>query len=72
MVLPGRGRQEAGRFAGKPAGQVGALVEKDPDNLCRMHKSVRMTPAMAASLTLRPWSIGDLLVAARRDRFRAG
>ncbi len=34
-------------------------------NFCRMHKSIRMTPAMAAGLTRRPWSIGDLLRAAQ-------
>jgi transposase-like protein/IS1 family transposase len=30
-------------------------------NFCRMHKSIRMTPAMKAGLTRRPWSVGDLL-----------
>ncbi len=30
-------------------------------NFCRMHKSIHMTPAMAAGLTRRPWSIGELL-----------
>jgi hypothetical protein len=34
-------------------------------NFCRMHKSIRMTPAMAAGLVRRPWSIGDLLKAAQ-------
>jgi hypothetical protein len=33
-------------------------------NLCRMHRSLRMTPAMKADLTRRPWSIADLLQAA--------
>jgi transposase-like protein/IS1 family transposase len=30
-------------------------------NFCKFHKAIRMTPAMAAGLTRRPWSIGDLL-----------
>jgi len=34
-------------------------------NFCKFHKSIRMTPAMAAGLTRRPWSIGDLLKAAQ-------
>jgi len=34
-------------------------------NFCRMHKSVRMTPAMAAGITRRPWSVADLLAAAQ-------
>lgn len=33
-------------------------------NFCRMHRSIRMTPAMAAGLARRPWSVGDLLRAA--------
>ncbi|HVR10897.1 MAG TPA: IS1 family transposase [Thermoanaerobaculia bacterium] len=33
-------------------------------NFCRMHKSIRMTPAMAAGITRKPWSIADLLKAA--------
>ncbi len=35
-------------------------------NFCRMHKSIRMTPAMSAGLVRRPWSIGDLVQASRR------
>lgn len=30
-------------------------------NFCKMHKTIRMTPAMAADLARRPWSMGDLL-----------
>jgi transposase-like protein/IS1 family transposase len=30
-------------------------------NFCRMHKSIRMTPAMAAGIARKPWSLGDLL-----------
>jgi transposase-like protein/IS1 family transposase len=33
-------------------------------NFCRMHKSIRMTPAMAAGITRKPWTMGDLLAAA--------
>ncbi len=33
-------------------------------NFCRMHKSIRMTPAMAAGVTRRPWTMADLLAAA--------
>jgi transposase-like protein/IS1 family transposase len=33
-------------------------------NFCRMHKSIRMTPAMAAGITRKPWSVADLLAAA--------
>lgn len=32
-------------------------------NLCRMHRSIRMTPAMKAGVTRAPWSMGDLLMA---------
>jgi transposase-like protein/IS1 family transposase len=35
-------------------------------NFCRMHKSIRMTPAMKADLTRKPWSMADLLQAAQR------
>ncbi len=35
-------------------------------NFCRMHKSIRMTPAMAAGLTKKPWSMLDLVKAAMR------
>jgi hypothetical protein len=34
-------------------------------NLCRMHKSIRMTPAMAAGITRKPWTVGELLRAAQ-------
>jgi transposase-like protein/IS1 family transposase len=33
-------------------------------NFCRMHKSIRMTPAMKAGLTRKPWAMADLLNAA--------
>lgn len=33
-------------------------------NFCRMHKTIRMTPAMAAGIAKKPWSVADLLVAA--------
>ena len=32
-------------------------------NFCRMHKSIRMTPAMAAGITRKPWAMSDLLTA---------
>ena len=34
-------------------------------NFCRMHKSIRMTPAMAAGIARKPWSLADLLEASR-------
>ena len=33
-------------------------------NFCRMHKSIRMTPAMAAGIARKPWSLMDLVAAA--------
>jgi Alpha/beta hydrolase of unknown function (DUF900) len=33
-------------------------------NFCRMHKSIRMTPAMAAGITRKVWTMADLLAAA--------
>jgi len=33
-------------------------------NFCRVHKSLRMTPAMAADITSTVWSVRDLLEAA--------
>jgi transposase-like protein/IS1 family transposase len=36
-------------------------------NFCRMHKSIRMTPAMAAGITRKPWTMADLLTAASHD-----
>ncbi len=30
-------------------------------NFCRTHKSLRMTPAMAAGLVTRPWEVEDLV-----------
>jgi transposase-like protein/IS1 family transposase len=35
-------------------------------NFCRMHKSIRMTPAMAAGITRKPWTMTDLLTAAQQ------
>ncbi len=32
-------------------------------NLCKMHRTIRMTPAMKAGITNRIWSVGDLLAA---------
>jgi len=32
-------------------------------NFVRMHKSIRMTPAMAAGITRKPWSLAELLAA---------
>ena len=34
-------------------------------NFCRFHKSIRMTPAMAAGISRKPWSLADLLAAAQ-------
>jgi transposase-like protein/IS1 family transposase len=34
-------------------------------NFCKMHKSIRMTPAMAAGITRKPWAMADLLAAAK-------
>jgi IS1 family transposase len=34
-------------------------------NFCRMHGSIRMTPAMAAGITRKPWTMADLLAAAQ-------
>ena len=33
-------------------------------NFCRVHQTLTVTPAMAAGLAVRPWSVGDLLEAA--------
>jgi hypothetical protein len=33
-------------------------------NFCRVHQTLRVTPAMEAGLTDRVWTIGDLLRAA--------
>jgi hypothetical protein len=30
-------------------------------NLCRIHKTLRMSPAMAAGVTDRPWSLEDII-----------
>ena len=34
-------------------------------NFCKMHKSIRMTPAMAAGVARKPWTMGELLAAAQ-------
>src|SRR5436305_2594186 len=34
-------------------------------NFCRMHRSIRMTPAMAAGIAKKPWSLAELLAAAQ-------
>ena len=34
-------------------------------NLCRWHETIRCTPAEALGLTDQPWSIGELLEAAK-------
>jgi hypothetical protein len=41
-------------------------------NFCKFHKSIRMTPAMAAGLARRSWSIGDLLRATQACQMAAG
>ena len=30
-------------------------------NFCRVHRTIRQTPAMAAGIAERPWSMGELL-----------
>ncbi len=30
-------------------------------NFCRVHKTLSMTPAMAAGLADRPWSVGEIV-----------
>ena len=40
-------------------------------NLCRVHESLRSTPAMALGIADRVWTIGDLLDAALRPRSRS-
>lgn len=32
-------------------------------NFCWMHRSIRMTSAMAAGITRKPWRVADLLTA---------
>jgi hypothetical protein len=34
-------------------------------NLVKIHGAIRMTPAMKADLTRKPWSMADLLAAAQ-------
>jgi IS1 family transposase len=34
-------------------------------NFCKFHRSIRMTPAMAAGIARKPWSMADLLAAAQ-------
>jgi IS1 family transposase len=35
-------------------------------NFCKFHKSIRMTPALAAGISRKPWSLADLLAAAQQ------
>src|SRR5205085_9891265 len=37
-------------------------------NLCRVHETIRVTPAMALGLTDHPWSIAELIDAALHGR----
>jgi hypothetical protein len=32
-------------------------------NFCKMHRSIRMTPAMKAGIARKPWEMADLLTA---------
>ena len=43
-------------------------------NFCRVHKTLRVTPAMEAGITDRVWEISDLLVRTFRvpDRYLTG
>jgi IS1 family transposase len=34
-------------------------------NFCKMHRSIRMTPAMKAGIARKPWSVAELLAAAQ-------
>lgn len=34
-------------------------------NFCRMHQTIRMTPAMAAGIARKPWTVADLLAVTR-------
>ena len=36
------------------------------DNLCRVHQTLRVTPAMALGIADHPWSIAELIEAAER------
>lgn len=40
-------------------------------NFCRVHQTLRVTPAMAAGLTDRVWSVSDLLTATAADQIAA-
>jgi IS1 family transposase len=37
-------------------------------NFCKIHKSIRMTPAMKAGIARWPWSVADLVAAARLEQ----
>jgi hypothetical protein len=37
-------------------------------NFCKFHRTVRMTPAMAAGITRKPWPLTDLLKAAQAKK----
>jgi hypothetical protein len=39
-------------------------------NFCRVHKSLRVTPAMEAGITEHIWTIRELLEVARSDGYR--
>jgi hypothetical protein len=47
----------------QPAGGAGALLVSY--KLSRLHRRIRMTPAMAAGTTRKPWSMADVLAAAQ-------
>jgi hypothetical protein len=36
-------------------------VLEDHYNFCRIHKTLRVTPAMAAGITARVWDLADLM-----------
>jgi len=49
------------RFLGRLRNLRAAAIYFAVYNLCRIHGSLRVTPAMAAGLTDRVWDIADLL-----------
>lgn len=69
----GKGGGEARRYA--PPRLIGAdkmratlVLYCASYNSCKSHKSIRMTPAMAAAVTRKPWTLADLLKRRRRRR----
>ena len=48
--------------AGKPLGRARAVVRVL--NFCRVHKTLPVTPAIAAGIANREWSLRELLEAA--------